>query len=158
MASKKDVVAHLGDIRDQIVAVAEAIPDASWDAIVYENGWTERQLLYHIASTSGVASFVLAMSRLPAGAGASGGEPFDNDAFNRDQVAMREGRSLGDALDEVRASIQRSIQDIEAASDDELQAHFTAPWGAEGTVADVIISSLNGHLGTHAVELRTASA
>jgi hypothetical protein len=84
MATKADVVAGLGDIRDQIVAAAESIPAGSWAMPVYENGWNARQLLYHVASTSGVASFVLAMSRVPAQAGAGGGEPFDNDAFNRD--------------------------------------------------------------------------
>ncbi len=158
MASKKDVVAGLGDIRDQIVAVAESIPAGSWAATVHENGWNARQLLYHIASTSGVASFVLTMSRVPAQASAGGGEPFDNDAFNRDQVALREGRSVSEALDEVRATIQRSIRDVEAASDDELGAHFTAQWGAEGTVAEVILNSLIGHLGVHVAELQAAVA
>ncbi len=156
MASKQDVVAALEKIRDQIVAVAEAVPEASWAANVYENGWNERELLYHIASMTGPASFILMMSRLPANAAAGSGN-YDLDAFNRDQVKLREGRSVGEALDEVRANIQRSIQDVEKATDDELQKHYVAPWGTDGTVAEVIIASVKEHLGMHLADLRAGA-
>ena len=44
-------------------------------------------------------------------------------------------------------------------SPDELLArHFRAPWGAEGSVADVIVASLSGHTAGHLAELRTAMA
>jgi uncharacterized damage-inducible protein DinB len=154
MSSREAVIACLRDLREQLSAAVEAMPADRWTANVYEGGWNERQLLYHIASTSGVASFVLAMSKLPK---QTGGEPFDNDAFNRDQVALREGRSPAEALDEIRSNIQRDIQAIEKASDDDLQRAWTAPWGMEGAVADIIIASLNGHLGTHLDELRDAA-
>ena len=110
MSSRELVVSCLRDLREQIGATVEAMPESGWAKNVYENEWSARQLLYHIASTSGVASFVLAMSKLPKQPG--GGEPFDNDASNRDQVALREGRSPSDALDEIRANLQRDIQSI----------------------------------------------
>jgi hypothetical protein len=156
MPTKTDVVQNLHDTRDQIIAVAESIPAGSWAATVYENGWNARQLLHHIASTSGVAGFVLQMSKLPPPP--PGGEPFDNDAFNRSQVALREGNSSEDALNEVRANIQRDIQAIEAAPDAHLQRTWTAPWGNTNTVAAIIIDSMRGHLGTHVAELRAAVA
>jgi len=154
MSSREAVIACLNDVREQITAAVAAMPESGWDASVYENGWNQRQLLYHIASTSGVASFVLAMSKLPKQVG---GEPFDNDAFNRDQVALREGRSPAEALDEIRSNIQRDIQAIEKASDDDLQRAWTAPWGMDGTVADIIVTSVDGHLGAHLNDLRDAA-
>lgn len=155
MSSRNAVIACLLDVREQIGTAVEGMPESSWDKSVYENGWNSRQLLYHIASTSGVASFVLAMSKLPKHP--DGGDPFDNDAFNRDQVALREGRSPADALDEIRANLQRDIQAIEKASDDDLGRLWTAPWGMEGTVAEIITSAVDGHLGAHLEELRAAT-
>ena len=150
MSSRETVIACLRDVREQITAAVAAMPEGGWDKIIYETGWDERELLYHIASTSGVTSFVLSMSKLPK---RTGGEPFDNDAFNRDQVALREGRSRADALDEIRSNIQRDIQAIEKASDEDLQRAWTAPWGMEGTVAEIIIAAVDSHLGTHVCDL-----
>lgn len=155
MSSREAVFACLRDLREQISAAVEGMPEGGWDKDVYENGWNERQLLYHIASTSGVASFVLAMSKMSTRDG--GGEPFDNDAFNRDQVALREGRSPADALAETGSNIQRDIQAIENASDDDLLRVWTAPWGMEGTVAEIIIAAVDGHLGAHLDDLRNAA-
>jgi hypothetical protein len=109
-------------------------------------------VLSHIASTSAPAGFLLTMSKLPSG----GGSAFDNEAFNRDQVKLREDRSVAEVLDEIRANIQRDITTVEAASDEDLQRHWTAPWGTEGTVAEIIIASIEGHLGGHVADLRGA--
>jgi hypothetical protein len=155
MNSRELVISSLRDLSEQIGATVEAMPESGWEKNVYENAWNARQLLYHIASTSGVASFVLAMSKLPIQPG--GGEPFDNDAFNRDQVALRGDSSPSDALDEIRANLQRDIQAIEKASDEDLERPWTAPWGMEGTVAEIITSAVDGHLGAHLEELRAAA-
>jgi uncharacterized protein (TIGR03083 family) len=153
LPDKADVIACLENIRAEIDAVAgEATPE-TWSAGTYEDGWTAKNLLAHIASTSAPASYLLTMARLdnpPAAA------TFDNDAFNRDQVAMRKGRPVGELVDEIRANVQRDLQAIEAADDELLQKHFVAPWGSEGPVAQVIIDSVNGHLGGHIADLRGA--
>ena len=91
-----------------------------------------------------------------AGITGDGDGAFDGDAFNRDQVAMRKERSVADVLDEIRANIQRDIQAVEAADEGLLHKHYAAPWGAEGSVAEVIIISVNGHLGGHIADLRGA--
>lgn len=154
MPAKSDVIECLKTARDDLVAIAERAGETAWENATYgDDGWNCRQLLYHLASTSAPAGFVLAMSKLPAG---SGGAAFDGEAFNRQQVEMREGRSVAEALDEIRANIQRDIQAVEAASDDDLQRTWTAPWGTEGTVAQIIIDSTNGHLGGHIADLRGA--
>ena len=51
----------------------------------------------------------------------------------------------------------RSWRATAVASDALLQQHFVAPWGAEGTVAEVIINSANGHVGGHVADLRAAA-
>jgi uncharacterized damage-inducible protein DinB len=154
MSSREAVIACLQALWEQIMTTVEAMPADRWTTNVYEGAWNERQLLFHMASTSGVASFVLAMSKLPK---QIGGPPFDNDASNRDRVALGEGRSAADALEEILSNIQRDIQAIEKAPDEDLQRTWTAPWGMEGTVAEIIIASADGHLGAHLDDLRNAA-
>jgi uncharacterized protein (TIGR03083 family) len=155
MTSREDVIACLANFRDDLHALAEAASDSAWAGQTYEDGWTARDVLSHIASTSGAANFILMMARAGP-SGAPGGAAFDNDAFNRQQVAMRAGRSVAEVLDEVRSNIARDVQAVQGAPDDLLQQHFRAPWDVEGTVAEVIVTSVNGHLGGHVADLRGA--
>lgn len=155
MTSREDVIACLTNFRDDLLAIAEAAGDGAWSAQTYEAGWTARDVLSHIASTSGAANFILVMAR--AGPSAAGGDAaFDNEAFNRQQVALRAERSVAEVLDEVRSNIARDVQAVQGAPDDLLQQHFRAPWDVEGTVAEVIVTAVNGHLGGHVADLRGA--
>lgn len=156
MAARSDVLHKLVQVRDEITAVVESAPESHWSASVSENDWTAHDLLAHIASTSGVAGYVLMMATV--GAQSGGGEAFDQDQFNGQQVELRAERSAEDLLNEARSNIQRDIQAIEAAPDDLLSKHFVAQWGAEGSVAEVIIASLEGHLGEHITDLRAGLA
>lgn len=153
MAERDDVIAALKNIREEIVTVAEGAPEGAWSAQTYEDGWTARDVLSHMASTTSVASVVLSMARAGGNAGMEG---FDIDAHNRQQVEMRADKSVSEVLDEIRANIQRDVQAVEGAPDDLLSQHFATPWGVEGSVAHVILEALNGHLGGHIADLRGA--
>jgi len=59
----------LKDFDSAVVSLVETLPAPQWDAGVYEGAWNARQLLCHIASTSGVAAFVLTLVQ------SSGGPP-----------------------------------------------------------------------------------
>lgn len=167
VASRQDVIDTLIEVRTDVERLVEAAPESAWTKGVYENGWDARQVLAHIASTSGVASFLLAMANLPESSGAAlGGAPgfdrvaFDrqNDEFNRQQVAMRSGKSVEELLDEIRGNLLRDIQAVEVASEELIARHYRAPWGVEGTVGEVITASLREHLGTHVADLRPAAS
>jgi uncharacterized protein (TIGR03083 family) len=152
MPDKNDVISCLKNVRDEIVAlVGGSSPDA-WSSPAYEDGWTAKDVLAHIASTCGPASFMLAMAQAPGG-GSGGGGSFDGEQFNRQQTAMRAGHSPQQILDEIRSTMQRDIQALEGAPDELLQKHFVAPWGSEGPVAQLIIDAANGHLGGHIADL-----
>lgn len=166
-ASKQDVIDALNAVRSDMERLVEATPDGAWTKGVYENGWNAKQLLAHIASTSGVATFLLTMAKLPEASGdASGSAPafdrdaFDrqNDAFNRQQVAMRSEKSVEDVLNEIRSNIQRDAQAVQVAPEELIAKHYRAPWGVEGTVGEVIIASLSEHLGTHIADLPSTAA
>ncbi|MEO8457069.1 MAG: DinB family protein [Chloroflexota bacterium] len=156
MTSRQQLLDAMNDMRDQIVSAVESMPLDRWNKNVYENGWNERELLCHIANMTGPASFALMMSKIPPRPD-GGGPTFDQDAFNAGQVAMRKDKSTQELLDEVRSNVQRDIQTVEAASDEDLQREWTAPWGVHGSVADVIVGSITGHVGAHLNDLRDAA-
>ena len=161
-ASKQDVIDALNAVRRDVERLVEATPEGAWTKGVYENGWNAKQVLGHLAAMSGVANFVMMMAQAPAG-GMGGGGAFDIDQFNAQQTAMRESKTPADLLDEIRSNFMRDAGAVEKASDDLLLKHYKAPWdvegaAVEGTVADVIVGSLERHYRGHLDELAVAVA
>ena len=160
MTSRKQVIETIRAFEIEVRELAGALSDQAWTGQAYENGWNARQLLCHIASTSGVAQFLLTLARAPAGGvtgvpTSSGG--YDIDEFNRQQVAMREGRTVAEITAEIVSNLERGTAAVEAAPDEELAKRFRAPWGIEGSLAEVIAGSFREHLGLHLADLRSAT-
>src|SRR5574341_2036316 len=152
MASKEEIRRRLDELLHEIEATVSSLPESAWSTRIYENGWTARELLAHMASTSGTAGFLLAMANAPAregGGGAGPGANFNIDDFNAQQVASRKDKSTAEILAEIRSILERDKSVVSAAAEDLLGKQYTAPWGTEGALSDVIVESLNGHLGTH---------
>jgi hypothetical protein len=152
MITRKQVVERQKMIRDELTGLIESAPESAWTMQIYDDGWNSLQLLCHIANMTAPAGFILQMSKLPVGSGPQ----LDQDMFNRDQVKIREGRSPSELLAEIQMNIRRDIQAVEAASDQDLGRQWTAPWGTQGTVAEIIMSSLDFHLGQHVGDLQAA--
>ncbi len=123
---------------------------------MYETGWNARQLLCHLADDN-VTAFLLALAQRPELA-AGVGEGFDLDVFNSQQVALRADKSVDELLEEIRRNIDRDVRAVRNASDELLQAHFRAPWGAEGSLGEVIVVSLTEHVEEHLADLSSARA
>jgi hypothetical protein len=153
-ASKTDIVAAIRNTQREVEELASSAAESAWSNPVYEQGWNAKQLLYHVASTSGVAGFLVGMAKAP-GAGGMGGD-FDIDAFNAQQVAARQDKPIAEILEEVRGNCQRDTESVQNAPDDLLMQHFKAPWGAEGPLADVIVGSIEEHLMMHVRDLAKA--
>ena len=156
VTTRDDVLAAIDSFVAEVDRITDGVPESHWEHGAYENGWNARQLLCHIASTAGIASFVLTLARAPVAAGASGGAAFDNDAFNAQQVQARQNKPINNVLNEIRETMHRDRQVVAAAPDQLLASMFRAPWGTEGTVAGVIADSVNAHLGEHVRDLRAA--
>lgn len=154
--TKQDVLDAMDRFSSELEEIVSLIPEDAWERGVYENGWNAKQLLCHVASTAGIAGFVLTLARAPVAAGGSGGSGFDNDAFNNQQVQSRQNRPLENILNEIRDTMTRDRQVVAAAPDQLLASMFRAPWGTEGTVAGVIADSIEEHMGGHLQDLRAA--
>jgi hypothetical protein len=157
MATKEEIVSAIEQFQSDIEHAVAAVPEEAWSQGVYEGGWNTRQILSHIASTSGVAGFILNMAQAPnVPEGDPRGGAFNIDDFNKIQVDMRSGKTPAEVLAEISANLQRDIAAVRAADDALIEKQFKAPWDAEGPVGDMIISSFREHLGMHLADLRSA--
>ena len=152
--SKTDIIGVIRNTQDEVEKLVSSAAESAWSKPAYEQGWNARQLLCHIASTSGVAGFLVGMAKAP-GAGGIGAD-FDIDAFNTQQVAARQDKPIAEVLEEVRGNCQRDIESVQNAPDGLLAQHFRAPWGVEGPLADVIVGSIEEHLMMHVRDLAKA--
>jgi len=155
MTNKDEVVAKIESLQREIEQAVSSMPEPAWAKGVYEGGWNARQLLAHMASTSGTAGFILGMARTSSAPSLGGS--YDENGFNAQQVAARGGRSVAEIAAEIRGNFQRGIDAVREAPDELLSKQFRAPWGVVGEVGDVIVMSLEGHLGMHLADLRSAA-
>ncbi len=81
MTDKEEFIAKILSLQGEIEQAVSSMPEPAWSKGVYEEGWDARQLLSHMASTSGTAGFVLRLAAAPTTGGLPAG--FDNEAFNR---------------------------------------------------------------------------
>ena len=157
MATKDEIVNTLQNVQSDIEQAVSSMPEQACATGVYEDGWNARQILAHMASMSGVTSFVLNLASAPAGAGGGIGPNFNVDDFNRLQIAAREGKTPADLVGEIRASFEKDISTVHAAPDELIRKHYRTPWDVEGEVGDIIVGSLNDHMGMHLADLRSAA-
>ena len=73
-------------------------------------------------------------------------------------MEKRQASTIDELLAEARAGFDRDVELVNRTPDELLARHYRAPWGVEGSVADVIVASLSGHTAGHLAELRTAMA
>jgi hypothetical protein len=154
-ASRDDVLAAIQTARDELDRIVSSAPEDVWSKEAYE-GWTARELLCHVAASSGVAGFLLAMARSPGATFSTSDE--DNDRFNAQQVAQREWKTIAELAEEARGHLDADAERVLVAPDDLLATHYRAPWGIEGPLAGVIADSLREHLMMHLRDLAAAAA
>jgi len=152
--SKTDIIEMIRNTQDEVEKLVSSAAEPDWSKPAYDQGWNAKQLLCHIASTSGVAGFLVGMAKAPGSGGM--GADFDVDAWNVQAVAARQDKPIAEVLEEVRGNCQRDIESVQNAPDGLLAQHFRAPWGGEGPLADVIVGSIEEHLMMHVRDLAKA--
>lgn len=138
-------------------AIAEAVsglPDRRWNAGVYENGWTARQLLAHLAAIEWTYPKLIDRAREAPSASAGGGGGFDMDAYNRRQVEKRADASVADLLDEFSSNRAATIAALRDADDDLLARPARSAGGVQGTLLQVFASVAVDHVRQHLADLR----
>ncbi len=151
-ANKQDVISTISEAQRELERLVQHADASFWEGARYEQGWNAKQVLCHIAATSGMPAMFL--NAVKAGqANMSMGADFDLDAWNARGVAGREGKSVQEIAGEISASHKTSIETVGVADDSLLQKTFRAPWGHEGPLAEVIIGGIRNHEMAHLRDL-----
>ncbi|HEY7041421.1 MAG TPA: DinB family protein [Methylomirabilota bacterium] len=155
--SKRDLLEALRSSRDEIVTLVRSLPPERLEQGRYENGWTGRQILAHIASIEWTYPRLIDIARTPPAAveeapptrTMKGG----NDAYNERQVAKRANLTVGELLDEFERNRAATIDAVEAADDALFARRIRSAGGVVGPLATVFYMIAVAHALGHARDI-----
>jgi hypothetical protein len=153
--SKAQLLELLRSSGEEAVARVRAMPAQRLEAGQggYENGWSARQILAHLASSEWTYSRLIAQALEAAqgsGGGAGGVPQAAVDEYNGRQVAKRDGATIDELVAELEANRARTIAAVEALDDELLETPMGPVGGTAGPMRRVVehlaVAHLRGHL------------
>ena len=157
--TRSELLAALRDDAARLPDVAASIGEADLERGVYENGWSARQLLAHIAAIEWTYPRLIEQAQIPAdprSAGSSSGR-FDMDAYNQKQVANRSSAAIADLLAEFTRNREATIDAVVNADAALLEQPTRSAGGVEGTLLEVLVGVTVEHVRGHIEDLATAA-
>jgi hypothetical protein len=156
VTTKQDIVNAVIAFVDRAESIAASLSPDDWQKTVYEGGWNVKQVYCHLAAMAGVPTLIinLAGSPLPSAGGGQGG--FDVDAWNAREVGARQDKPIEELLVELKLGYGKSIDAVEAISDELVAKEVAMPWGESGTIGDLLMTSVVGHNAEHLDDIERA--
>lgn len=155
--NKDDAIAALESDAEAVAAAVSERPDGEWDAGVYENGWSARQLLAHLAAIEWTYPKLIERARQATAPSDGAGGGFDMDAYNQRQVAKRADAPISDLLTEFARNRDATIAALRDADDELLARPARSAGGVKGTLLGVFASVSIDHVREHLADLRGES-
>lgn len=159
IATREELLAALRADAARLPEVVGAIGEAELERGVYENGWSARQLLAHLAAIEWTYPRLIERAQAAQGVGLneeSGGGGFDMDAYNERQVSKRAGATVAELLEEFGRNRAATIEAAGSASEALLAQRTRSAGGVEGTLLEVLIGVTVGHVREHLGDLERA--
>jgi uncharacterized protein (TIGR03083 family) len=150
-ASKQEIISVYQQSSRRLDGIVTGKSEEDLKKTVYP-GWSAKQVVCHLASTSGSAAFFIMMAQSGQGMGAG----FDIDRWNAEQVAARQDRPLEEVVTEFRAGHDSSIKAVESAADDLMTTQVPDFSGGTVALADLIKGSATDHEAEHLGDLEKA--
>jgi hypothetical protein len=155
--SKGELLEALRASRDEIVTLVRSLPPERLEDGRYENGWTGRQILAHIASIEWTYPRLIDIARTPP-APVEAAPPTramkgGNDAYNERQVAKRAHLSVGELLEEFERNRAATIEAVEAADEALFARRIRSAGGVVGPLATVFYMIAVAHALGHARDI-----
>jgi uncharacterized protein (TIGR03083 family) len=151
VASKQEIISAYQQSTRRLDGIVASSSEEDLKKTVYP-GWSAKQVLCHLASTSGSAAFFIMMAQSGQGMGAG----FDIDRWNAEQVAARQDRPVEEIMAEFRAGHESSTNAVESAADDLMAKQVPDFSGAMSALADLIRGSATDHEAEHLGDLEKA--
>jgi hypothetical protein len=175
--SKADLVEALKSSGTDAVETLRALPESAFGVGCYENGWTGREVLAHIASIEWTYQNLLRLAEETAGqppkakeepARPATGSIYHTESgqptgkilsYNDRQVAKRAGMSVAELIDEFEANRRQTIAAVAAADEELLSREVRSAGGIKGTAAQVLNMVAIMHVQGHVADIvRTAQS
>lgn len=154
VSSREEIILGISNVVSRSEDLAAGLSDEQWARPAYERGWNARQILAHIAAMGSISPVFIGWAKnpppAPGGSSGSGGGVPDPDAWNAQQVAARDAKSVAELLAEIRAGHQAGVQALESVTDEQLSTTVTLLGHTEsaGTLLRVfLVDHSLGHLG-----------
>jgi hypothetical protein len=156
--------ALLADLRtdaEQIPATLSALAPETLTRGAYEQGWTGREIVAHIASIEWTYARLIERARKAADAKGdtaggdqeSGSGTVDMNDYNARQIEKRQDASVAELIDEFRANRTRTIAAVEQTPSDLFAQPMQSAGGVRGSLADVIRAVAIEHVRGHVEDL-----
>ena len=160
--SKAELMEALRASRDLVIATVRGLTPERLEEGRYENGWTGRQILAHLASIEWTYPRLIDIARAaPAedAASAAGDEPptrtmrGGNDTYNERQVARRAHLSAAELLAEFEQNRAATIRAVDATDEALLRRRIRSAGGVTGMLALVLHRVAVDHVLEHARDI-----
>jgi pheromone shutdown protein TraB len=156
MATKQEVIDTYRKVVERGEKLAAGLSQEDWQKTVYE-GWTVKKLFCHLASVGAAPLYFINLAQKPPSEGGGGGGPgFDVDAWNAEQVKMRQDKPVEEIMQEFRDSHAGGIKVLESAADDVMARQIRSFQGGTAPAIDVIEMSGSGHEMGHLDDIERA--
>ncbi|HZQ38176.1 MAG TPA: DinB family protein [Dehalococcoidia bacterium] len=140
------------------LAAMLTVPESALETPGYENGWTVRQIMAHVASMEFTYRRLPDLARGPRDAHTTAsGETFDMNGYNARQVERRAGRTQGELVEEFlngRAALIALAGELDEAL---LSVPVRSAGGITGTLAEVMAGTAAAHVRTHSGDFARAA-
>jgi uncharacterized protein (TIGR03083 family) len=155
--SKRELLEALRSSRDEIVTLVRSLPPERLEEGRYENGWTARQILAHIASIEWSYPRLIDIARTPPApveeAPPTRAMKGGNDAYNERQVAKRAHLTVDELLDEFEKNRAATIAAVDAADEALFARRIRSAGGVVGPLATVFYMIAVAHALGHARDI-----
>ena len=151
VASKQEIISVYQQSSRRLDGIVAGKSEEDLKKVVYQD-WSAKQIVCHLASTSGSAGFFIMMAQSGQGMGAG----FDIDRWNAEQVAARQDRPLEEIMAEFRAGHESSMKAVESAADDLMAKQVPDFSGGMLALADLIKGAATDHETGHLDDLEKA--
>jgi len=117
MATKDELTNGINVLITEARRIGARLTDDQWAAAGNEGGWTNREILAHVAGVGGmVVPFVTSVANAPPGT--DGGAGLDINALNAQVVGQRADKTVPQLIDELAANYSAVIEWLRTAPDD----------------------------------------
>ncbi len=158
--TRDELIAALRESGTAGLAAMLAVPETALATPGYENGWTVKQIMAHVASMEFTYRRLPDLARGPRDAHTTeSGATFDMNGYNARQVERRAGRTPAELADEFlrgRAALVVLASELDEAL---LGVPVRSAGGITGTLAEVMAGTAAAHVRTHSGDfVRAAGA